>query len=59
MTDQATKTPPPPLAMMQLLFGKQLAYSLSAVAREATGTTWNGLLFFRLIRYAKRTKKGA
>lgn len=30
--------------------------SLSAVAREATGTTWNGLLFFHLIPYAKRAK---
>lgn len=28
--------------------------SLSAVAREATGTTWNGLLFFHLIPDAKR-----
>lgn len=33
--------------------------SLSAVAREATGTTWNGLLFFRLIPYAKREKAAA
>lgn len=33
--------------------------SLSAVAREATGTIWNGLLFFHLIPYAKRTKKAA
>jgi hypothetical protein len=33
--------------------------SLSAVAREATGTTWNGLLFFRLIPYAKRGEKKA
>jgi hypothetical protein len=33
--------------------------SLSAVAREATGTTWNGLLFFHLIPYAKREKKAA
>ena len=30
--------------------------SLSAVAREATSTTWNGLLFFHLIPYAKRQK---
>lgn len=33
--------------------------SLSAVAREATGTTWNGLLFFHLIPYARREKKAA
>jgi hypothetical protein len=33
--------------------------SLSAVAREATGTTWNGLLFFHLIPYAKRGEKKA
>lgn len=33
--------------------------SLSAVAREATSTTWNGLLFFHLIPYAKREKKAA
>jgi hypothetical protein len=33
--------------------------SLSAVAREATGTTWNGLLFFHLIPYAKREKPAA
>jgi len=33
--------------------------SLSTIAREATGTTWNGLLFFHLIPYAKRTKKAA
>jgi hypothetical protein len=28
--------------------------SLSAVARAATGTRWDGLLFFRLKPYAKR-----
>lgn len=33
--------------------------SLSAVAREATGTIWNGLLFFHLIPYAKREAKKA
>jgi hypothetical protein len=33
--------------------------SLSAIAREATGTSWNGLLFFHLIPYAKREKKTA
>jgi hypothetical protein len=32
MAEQATKTPPP-VVMMQLLFGKQLTYSLSAVAQ--------------------------
>lgn len=31
--------------------------SLSAIANEATGTTWNGFLFFRLIPYAKRSRK--
>lgn len=31
--------------------------SLSAIANEATGTTWNGFLFFRLIPYTKRAKK--
>ena len=31
--------------------------SLSAIAREATGTSWNGLLFFHVIPYAKREKK--
>jgi hypothetical protein len=30
--------------------------SLSAIAREATNVSWNGLLFFRLIPYAKRDK---
>lgn len=33
--------------------------SLSGIAREATGTTWNGLLFFHLVPYAKREKKAA
>jgi len=33
MAQPATETPPPPVVMMQLLFGKQLTYSLSAVAR--------------------------
>ena len=34
MADQpAQPSPPPPLLMMQLLFGKQLTYSLSGVAR--------------------------
>ena len=33
MAQPATETPPSPVVMMQLLFGKQLTYSLSAVAR--------------------------
>jgi hypothetical protein len=34
--------------------------SLSAIARKiAGGTSWNGLLFFRLIPYAKRAKAAA
>ena len=34
MTQSAPKEPPPPTAvLMQLLFGKQIAYSLAAVAR--------------------------
>jgi hypothetical protein len=33
MVQPATEAPPPPLVMMQLLFGKQLFYSISAVAR--------------------------
>ena len=34
MNDQSPQSPlPPPLVMMQLLFGKQLTYSLSGVAR--------------------------
>lgn len=33
MAQAGTEAPPPPLVMMQLLFGKQLTYSLSAVAR--------------------------
>lgn len=33
--------------------------SLSGIAREVTSTPWNGLLFFHLIPYAKRTKKAA
>ncbi len=32
--------------------------SLSAVARAATGTAWDGLLFFRLKPYAKRRARG-
>jgi len=33
--------------------------SLSAIAREATGTRWNGLLFFGLTTRAKGTKRAA
>jgi hypothetical protein len=33
--------------------------SLSGIAREVTGTPWNGLLFFHLIPYAKREAKKA
>jgi hypothetical protein len=33
--------------------------SLSAIAREATGTRWNGLLFFGLTKRAKETQRAA
>ena len=33
--------------------------SLSAIAREATGTRWNGLLFFGLTKRRKETKHAA
>ena len=33
--------------------------SLSAIAREATGTRWNGLLFFGLTKRGKETKHAA
>ena len=33
MTDRPAAAPPPPLALRQLLFGKQLSYALSGVAR--------------------------
>jgi hypothetical protein len=33
--------------------------SLSAIAREATGTRWNGLLFFGLTPHGKETKHAA
>ena len=33
--------------------------SLSAIAREATGTRWNGLLFFGLTKRGKGTKRAA
>ena len=35
-------------------YGSQTYRSLSAIAKEVTGTSWNGLLFFRLIPYARR-----
>ena len=35
-------------------YGGKTYRSLSAVAREATGTIWNGFLFFRVIPYARR-----
>jgi len=33
--------------------------SLSAIARQATGTRWNGLLFFGLTKRGKGTKRAA
>jgi hypothetical protein len=33
--------------------------SLSAIAREATGTRWNGLLFFGLTKRTKGAKRAA
>jgi hypothetical protein len=33
--------------------------SLSAIAREATGTRWNGMLFFGLTKRGKRSKRAA
>jgi Protein of unknown function (DUF2924) len=33
--------------------------SLSAIAREATGTRWNGMLFFGLTKRAKGTQRAA
>ena len=42
MTDRPAQTPPPPLAMMQLLFGKQLTYSLSGVARLGVADHMDG-----------------
>ncbi len=42
MTDRAIQAPPPPLAMMQLLFGKQLTYSLSGVARLGVADHMDG-----------------
>src|SRR6185437_7002137 len=40
MAPPATETPPSPVVMMQLLFGKQLTYSLSAVARLGVTDPW-------------------
>ena len=43
MTDQPPQSaPPPPMAMMQLLFGKQLTYSLSGVARLGVADHMDG-----------------
>ena len=43
MNDQSPQSPlPPPLVMMQLLFGKQLTYSLSGVARLGVADHMNG-----------------
>jgi hypothetical protein len=33
--------------------------SLSAIAREATGTRWNGLLFFGLTKRGNGSKRAA
>ena len=43
MTDRPAQAPlPPPLVMMQLLFGKQLTYSLSGVARLGVADHMDG-----------------
>ena len=42
MTNETTEAPPPSLAMMQLLFGKQLTYSLSGVARLGVADHMDG-----------------
>ena len=43
MTDQpAERATPPPPVMMQLLFGKQLTYSLSGVARLGVADHMDG-----------------
>jgi hypothetical protein len=42
MTERVIQAPPPPLAMMQLLFGKQLTYSLSGVARLGVADHMDG-----------------
>jgi len=43
MTDRPAQAPlPPPMAMMQLLFGKQLTYSLSGVARLGVADHMDG-----------------
>ena len=38
------------------VYGGKTYRSLSAVAKEATGTIWNGFLFFRLMKPAARMK---
>ena len=35
-------------------YGNQVYGSLSAIAREITGTNWNGMLFFGLARKGNR-----
>ena len=40
-------------------YGGRHYHSLSAIAREATGTRWNGLLFFGLAKRAKESKRVA
>ena len=40
------------------LFEGERYGSLSAVAREITGSTWNGLLFFGLTKRSRRARKG-
>ena len=43
MTDRSAQAAlPPPLVMMQLLFGKQLTYSLSGVARLGVADHMDG-----------------
>ena len=43
MTDRPAESKlPPPMAMMQLLFGKQLTYSLSGVARLGVADHMDG-----------------
>ena len=43
MADSRDETPPPPLAMMRLLFGKQITYSLSGVARLGVADHMDGV----------------
>jgi len=42
MTNQQSQASRPPLVLMQLLFGKQLAYSLSSVARLGVADNMDG-----------------